>query len=268
MPASGAGTPRPGSSPSTDIQGVPVKSLRDLARFVRRTPLHPQWLLGQRWVPDSLKRARGKILDIGAADRWIASHLERGTEYFALDYPATGNQFYAARPDIFADARTLPIGDETMDGVVCLEVIEHVPDPERAIQEIARVLRPGGSAWISMPFLYPVHNEPFDFQRYTRYGLQRDAERAGLEIVNLHRTSHALRAGGLITCLAIAGGIHRCQPALRILLLPLALTMISIVNLASWLMAACWPDWPNAAIGHQVEMRKLKAGDASEGRQE
>ncbi|MEI7037528.1 class I SAM-dependent methyltransferase [Fulvimonas yonginensis] len=236
-----------------------MSSLRDLARLVRSTPLHPQWLLGRRQVPFSLRSAKGRILDVGAADRWIASHLGNDVDYVALDYPATGNQFYAARPDIFADACALPVTDAAVDGVVCLEVIEHVPDPGLAVREIARVLRPGGSAWISMPFLYPVHNEPFDFQRYTRYGLRRDAERAGLQVVELRRSGHALRAAGLMTCLAIAGGVNGCHPLLRILLLPLALLMICLVNVTCWALAACWPDWPNASMGHHAELRKPMA---------
>lgn len=236
-----------------------MSSLRDLARLVRRTPVHPQWLLGAREVPASLKQAKGTILDVGAADRWIAPYLGRGTNYLALDYPATGDKFYASRPDIFADACSLPIADASVDGVVCLEVIEHVPDPAIAVREIARVLRPGGTAWISMPFLYPVHNEPFDFQRYTRYGLRRDAERAGLEVIDLHRSGHALRAAGLIACLAIAGGVSGCRPSLKALLLPLALPLICLVNLTSWLFAAWWPDWPNVAMGHHAELRKRKS---------
>jgi SAM-dependent methyltransferase len=219
-------------------------------------------LLGRRRVPAGLESAKGIILDIGAADRWIAAHLDREASYLALDYPATGNEFYASRPDIFADARALPLADATVDAVVCLEVIEHVPDPGRALQEIARVLRPGGAAWISMPFLYPVHNEPFDFQRYTRYGLGRDAERAGLEIVELHRDGHALRTAGLISCLSIAGGIHKCRPLVKALLLPPALTMILTINLACWLLARCWPDWPNVATGHQAMLRKARSDEA------
>lgn len=241
-----------------------MSSLRDVARLVRSTPVHPQWLLGLRQVPATLKQAKGTILDVGAADRWIAQHLGEEANYLALDYPATGNQFYAARPDIFGDACSLPVVEASVDGVVCLEVIEHVPDPGIAIKEIARVLRPGGSAWISMPFLYPVHNEPYDFQRYTRYGLRRDAERAGLEVVVIRRSGHALRAAGLITCLAIAGGIDSCRPALKALLLPLALLMICLVNVTCWLLVACWPDWSNAAMGHHAELRKPTAGSAPE----
>lgn len=239
--------------------------IRECARLLRRTPIHPQWLLGRREVPRGLDSAAGVLLDIGAADRWIKAHLPAETSYVALDYPATGNEFYDARPDIFADACSLPLADQCVDCVVCLEVIEHVPDPARAVTEIARVLKPGGRAWISMPFLYPVHNEPFDFQRYTEFGLRRDMERASLDVVSLHRSGHAIRAAGLVMCLAIAGGVDARKGVLKVLLLPIALLAISATNVAAWLMSLVWPDWKNIATGHHLELRKRGESTASDG---
>lgn len=230
--------------------------IHDCARLLRRTPIHPQWLLGRRKVPEGLKHATGVILDIGAADRWIATYLSETASYVALDYPATGNEFYNARPDIFADACHLPVADACVDGVVCLEVIEHVPDPALAVKEIARVLRPGGRAWISMPFLYPVHNEPFDFQRYTEFGLRRDMARAKLEVTDLHRSGHAIRTAGLIMCLAIAGGADTRRGPLKGLLLPLALAAIFITNMTAWLLSLVWPNWKSISTGHHLEVHK------------
>ncbi|MCP1373433.1 class I SAM-dependent methyltransferase [Dyella lutea] len=239
--------------------------VREWARLLRRTPIHPQWLLGRRKPPRGLDQATGVIMDIGAADRWISAHLPPATSYVALDYPATGNEFYGARPDIFADACSLPLADQCVDGVVCLEVIEHVPDPARAITEIARVLKPGGRAWVSMPFLYPLHNEPFDFQRYTEFGLRRDVSRASLEVVSLDRTGHAIRAAGLMMCLAIAGGVDARRGVSKTLLLPFALLAIVATNVLAWLMSIVWPDWKNIATGHHLELRKRAEPAASDG---
>ena len=230
--------------------------IRECARLLRYTPIHPQWLLGRRQVPSGLAAATGMILDIGSANRWICDHLPATTRYVALDYPATGNAFYDTRPDIFADACNLPIADQCADGVVCLEVIEHVPDPARAVMEIARVLKPGGTAWVSMPFLYPLHNEPFDFQRYTEFGLRRDVARASLEMVSFARSGHAIRAAGLMMCLAIAGGVDGRNGISRALLLPLALLAILATNIGAWLMSLVWPDWKNIATGHHLQLRK------------
>lgn len=230
--------------------------IRRCARIVRHTPLHPQWLLGQRRIPASLRNAKGLILDIGAADRWVAAHLANGTEYLALDYPVTGHKFYDAKPDIFADACCLPIASASCEGVVCLEVIEHIPDPASAIMEIARVLKPGGRAWLSMPFLYPMHNEPFDFQRYTEFGLRRDAARAHLDVVDLQVSLHAIRTATLMMCLGIAGGVHKSRTIWAMLLLPAALLIILAANLIGGFLSLIWPDWGNITAGHHLELRK------------
>lgn len=230
--------------------------LREWADLFAHTPLHPQWLLGRRKPPACLKRFSGSILDIGAADRWVEAHLPKAVHYVALDYPLTGRDLYGARPDVFADGARLPVSTACFDGVTCLEVLEHVADPSLVIAEIARVLKPGGHAWLSMPFLYPVHDAPFDFQRYTEYGLKRDIQRAGLEVVALHKSGHATRSAGLLMSLSLAAGVRAQNGRIRWwLLLPAALLVLAI-NLAAWLLSWVWPDWNAMAMGHEIEVRK------------
>lgn len=231
-------------------------SFRTWATRLRRTPLHPQWLLGRRRPPAGIDSARGTVLDIGASDRWILPHLPPGVHYVALDYPATVTEFYSGRPDVFADACRLPISDESVDAVICLEVIEHVADPVRAVCEIGRVLRPGGTAWLSMPFLYPLHNQPYDFQRYTEYGLRRDAQNAGLEVIDVARQCDSIRNAGLLMCLAIAGGVESSSWPVRVLLLPIAALAIVATNLGCLVLSRTWPDWPHMTVGHTLRLRK------------
>lgn len=229
---------------------------RRLAGLFVRTPLHPQWLLGRRRPPDGLAQMAGRILDIGAADRWIQHQVPAAAWYVALDYPATGRELYGAGPDVFADGAHLPFQDASFDGVVCLEVIEHVAAPQRVIAEIQRVLRPGGRGWISMPFLYPVHDAPFDFQRYTEFGLRRDVVGVGLEITALRRSLPAVRSAGLLACLAIAGPVSDAQGLGRWLRLPFATLAVLLINVATWAVSWAWPDWRALTAGYDVEVRK------------
>lgn len=76
-----------------------MSRLRSLAAKLARTPLHPQWLLGRRQPPLGMKQATGTLLDIGAADRWLAAHLSAPVYYIALDHPVTGGGMYHAHPD-------------------------------------------------------------------------------------------------------------------------------------------------------------------------
>lgn len=222
--------------------------LRSSLAWLTRTPLHPQWLMRRRSAPAGL---RGTVLDIGAGDRWLQEHLPADVDYVALDYPPTGRDLYGARPDVFADAARLPIATGAIDVVVCLEVIEHVRHPRQVLGEIARVLRTGGRLCLSMPFLYPIHDAPFDFQRLTEHGLRRDIEQAGLQVTMLSKDGHAVRNAGLLLCLAISGAVYG-RGRLRALLLPIAAILVVLVNVSAFLLSLAWPDWNGMATGYDI----------------
>lgn len=84
--------------------------------------------------------------------------------------------------DIFASADNMPFDNEIFDSVLCTNVLEHVADMEAAFSEIRRVLKKGGYAIISVPFLYPVHESPYDYYRFTRHGLEYQLVKNGFEI--------------------------------------------------------------------------------------
>lgn len=236
-------------------------TMQRMLNALRATPFHPQWLLpSRRWVESLLKpMASGRVLDIGCANRWIAHHVDRRVHYIGLDYPATGASLYLATPDVFADAATLPIASNSVEVVVMLEVLEHLERPSDAMLEAARVLRSDGTLLMSMPFLYPVHDAPHDFQRYTEFGLRREASSAGLDIVSLEPALDAIRSAGLLACLAIAG-VARAAIAHRMLLapimLPLAGVAILLINVLAWFGSKLLPSWPALTMGYRLVARK------------
>jgi SAM-dependent methyltransferase len=73
----------------------------------------------------------------------------------------------ATAPDFRCDAGSIPLPDASVDCVLLCEVLEHLQQPENALAEAARLLKPGGRIILSMPFLYPVHADPLDYQRWT-----------------------------------------------------------------------------------------------------
>lgn len=75
------------------------------------------------------------------------------------------------KPDIVMDATKMQFEDDSFDAVFMMEVLEHVKLPDKALSEVYRVLRDGGSFVLSVPFVFGIHEEPYDYQRYTKYGL-------------------------------------------------------------------------------------------------
>lgn len=89
---------------------------------------------------------------------------------------------------VVADIANLPYEDSSVQAIICNTVIEHVEDPEKVISEIARTLKPGGFAYITLPFLYPYHSSPSDFTRWTEPGFN-------LKVSNFNVKESGVRSG-------------------------------------------------------------------------
>lgn len=87
------------------------------------------------------------------------------------------------RPDIVMDVQKMDFENNTFDIVITLEVLEHVPDPIKAMSEIHRVLKHGGNLYLSTPFILGIHDAPFDYYRFTRYGLLKLAENFDVKLL-------------------------------------------------------------------------------------
>jgi SAM-dependent methyltransferase len=122
---------------------------------------------------------RGRLLDVGCGKRPYGliydSLVDKsiGTE---VDYSAHGT----AAADVVCQAERLPFASESFDTVLCTEVLEHCRQPFHALMECARVLRPAGHLLLSVPFIYPVHESPHDYWRFTAHGLEAICHAAGL----------------------------------------------------------------------------------------
>jgi SAM-dependent methyltransferase len=137
----------------------------------------------------TLKVATGLTLDAGSGRGGWAGIITRHGTRESVDIAPRGDE----QVTYVADLQDMPsVPGDRYDGVVCHQVLEHLPRPAVAMAEIFRVLRPGGLAVVSVPHLSRQHELPYDFQRYTPAGLSHLAREAGFEVVE---QSHY---GGLI----------------------------------------------------------------------
>ena len=86
--------------------------------------------------------------------------------------------------DVVADAHHLPYVDNSVDSIICEDVLEHIQDPSRAVAEMFRVLKPGGMLYSSTPFLIPYHGYPCHFQNFTMQGHATIYETSGFKVVD------------------------------------------------------------------------------------
>src|SRR5262249_1937257 len=70
------------------------------------------------------------------------------------------------------DLSTIPVEDGRFDAIIFNQVMEHLPEPKRVISELHRVLKPGGRMICTAPLFYEEHEKPYDFYRYTQFGIR------------------------------------------------------------------------------------------------
>lgn len=132
---------------------------------------------------------RGDILDFGCGSKPYESVFINASSYTGVDIRVSGHNHEQSKVDVYYDGRTLPFPDDHFDAVVSFEVFEHVFDIDQTMVEIRRVLKPGGQILLTTPFAWDEHEIPYDFARYTSFGIARILERNRFEVVEVRKTT-------------------------------------------------------------------------------
>ncbi len=165
---------------------------------------------------------KARVLDAGAGEGQYADRFRR-QRYLGVDLAVGDARWDYSRLDVLADLTALPFRPGVFDAALHIVTIEHLPEPGRALREIARTLQPGARLLVAAPQDWEVHQAPHDYFRYTRHGLAYLLETAGFEIVDLEP------AGGYFRLLArrLLNGLQFFTGGLRWLgFLPAALLLI------------------------------------------
>lgn len=131
------------------------------------------------------EHAQGRLLDMGCGNvPFYEVYKDLVDDNVCVDWENSLHENLFL--DRFADLNEkVPLESASFDTVLLTDVLEHIAEPQLLMSEIARLLKAGGKALISVPFLYHLHEEPFDYYRYTEHALRRFCTNNGLEIVSL-----------------------------------------------------------------------------------
>lgn len=129
-------------------------------------------------------RKGGITFDIGCSRKpYSALILQFSSKYFGLEHKYTIHQDNKA--DLIGTAYNTGVKDRSVDTVFTAAVLEHLEEPSRALNEMYRILKPGGLVVLSAPLFWHIHEAPRDFYRYTRYGFQYLLNANGFEIIEI-----------------------------------------------------------------------------------
>jgi len=172
-----------------------------------------------------------RVLDAGAGEGQYARHFSKH-RYCGVDLGVGDAAWDYGELDAIADLTALPFRDAAFDAMVHIVTIEHLREPARALEEMARTMARGGLLLVAAPHEWEVHQAPHDYFRYTRYGLKYLLERAGFEVRELRPV------GGYFRLLArrLLNGLQFFAGGARwLLFVPAAILLVPPALVLPWL---------------------------------
>ncbi len=149
--------------------------------------LSHNWLImkvGNKLIPQNISYFKGVVYDLGCGVRpYEKEILSAAEKYIGVDWSATMHDMKA---DIVADLnKPLPIGDEVADTVASFQVMEHLSEPLIFLKEANRILKKEGFFILTVPFQWNVHEAPYDYFRYTPFGLKYLLNKVGFHMISV-----------------------------------------------------------------------------------
>lgn len=130
----------------------------------------------------------GNVLDVGCGNKPYEG-LFKCNRYVGLEYDNEANR-ESKKADFFYDGKTFPFADAEFDSIICNEVLEHIFNPNEFLSEINRVMKKGGYGIFTVPFVWDEHEQPYDYARYSSFGLKHLLELSGFEVVELRKSTN------------------------------------------------------------------------------
>lgn len=149
----------------------------------------------------------GRMLDIGCGSKPYKDLFAKAKEYIGIEYDSEENR-RISQADIYYDGTHFPFTNNSFDSAIATEVLEHVFNPDVFLTETARVLKPDGYLFLSCPFAWDEHSQPYDYARYSSFGLVHLLEKHKFKIIKQDKTATDIR----VLCQMISCYIHKNIP--------------------------------------------------------
>jgi SAM-dependent methyltransferase len=196
--------------------------------YVPKTSIH-------KHIIKSMPYFSGTMLDVGCGYmpyKKLILEQSAAKQYLGMDLDNSAI-YTETNPDILWDGYTIPLADGMIDSVMITEVLEHCPYPAIVLKEVARVLKPKGKIVFSVPFLWPLHESPWDLYRYTPFAIEALFKDAGLAVPVLETYGSNDRA--MLHCYMIWLKKSRLPKVIRFLIylftLPFLLLFLMLTNI-------------------------------------
>jgi SAM-dependent methyltransferase len=194
---------------------------------------------------------QGHLLDVGCGTKPYRS-LFKVESYRGLDIDSPITRDRAVADDFYDGAR-FPYQDRSFDSVLCNQVLEHVFNPDEFLAEIYRVLKPSGKLLLTVPFVWDEHEQPYDYARYSSFGLKALLERNGFRIISQKKLA---ADATILFQLTNAYLFKLSQPWPRPLKLLFTGTVMATVNVLGVLAGKIFPSNPDLFLDNAVLAEK------------
>lgn len=194
----------------------------------------------------------GRLLDVGCGTKPY-KELFTVDSYIGLEVDSPISR-YRGGVDYFYDGHAFPFADKSFDSVLCNQVLEHVFHPDEFLEEIVRILKPGGKLLLTVPFVWDEHEQPFDYARYSTFGLFSLLEKQGLKVVR-HKKLGA--DASLIFQLANAYLLKITCALPKPIIMLLSVSVMALINISGLIAGRLLPRNPDLFLDHAVLAEKV-----------
>jgi len=142
-------------------------------------------------IKNNISSFYGRLLDVGCGKMPYKNFILENSkvkEYIGLDIETAIEYDKEVKPDYVWNGKIMPFEDDSYNMIFSTEVLEHCPDPLISLREMYRVLKNDGYLFLTVPFLWPLHEFPHDYYRYTPFSLQKILTEAGFKDIQIEAT--------------------------------------------------------------------------------